>query len=86
VDPAENRSTLVDLSSVSHPEYQHEQLAVMDFVDHAVVTGADAPLSGTPDEASRIWRSRVLGQEFDHGLDPTPDIGVTLAELSCGRW
>jgi hypothetical protein len=53
---------LVNLPPVSHPEDEHEQLAFVDFIDHAVVTGADAPLSRTTNKASGSRRTRVLGQ------------------------
>jgi hypothetical protein len=76
-------SALVYLPSVSHPEDENEQLAVMDFVDDAVVTCANAPLSCAADQPGGGRWSRILGQQFDRGLESAPYLGVELAELTC---
>jgi hypothetical protein len=62
VSPGAELSALVDLPSVSHPEYEHKQLAVADFVDHAIVTGPYPPLSRAADKPSSGWWSGILGQ------------------------
>ena len=78
-------SALVDLAPMCHSQDQHEELAIVDLVDHAIVAGSDPPLSGTAYEAGSGRRTRIFREQFDHRLDTTSDAGVELSKLACRR-
>ena len=79
-------SAVVDLAAMAHPQDKDEELIIMNLVDDAVVAGSDPPLAGTTDETGCGRWTRILGEEFEDGLDASSDVGIKLAELaSCRR-
>jgi hypothetical protein len=69
---------------MSHPEHEHEDLFVMDFVDHPVVPCSNSPFSPSADELGCSRRARILSQEFKHALNPSPDIGREPLQMTRG--
>ena len=66
---------------MAHSKHEHEHLCVADLIDDPVVPRSDPPFAGTTHELRRSGRPRVLGQEFEHALNPTADVRGELLQL-----
>lgn len=71
-------SSLVYVAAMTHAKNQYEKSVVVDLVDDAVAAGTYSPLTGAPDQPRRRRRARLLGEQLDSGLNPSPDIGIEL--------
>ncbi len=60
-------------------EDEHDEFAVIDVVNDAVLADAHSPCAPTIDESFGGRRTRGLGEEFDGGLDASLRMGVKLA-------
>lgn len=74
-----------DLASMSHPEYQHDQILSFDLVHDAVVAGANSPLAITTDEWGRRRWSRIGAEQFERCLYSSPPFWIELAQLTLYR-
>ena len=66
-------------------EDQDKEPVVFNFVDDAVVAGADSPLARAAYELGRGWWAGFGSEELKCCLDTAANLGVELAELAGGR-
>src|SRR5262249_34990317 len=70
----------VDLPPMRHPYHQHNEPVVVEFVNHAVVTGTHSVGSFFADELAASRRPWVFGQHAEQPVDRLLDHFGQLAE------
>lgn len=75
-------SAVVDVSSVSQANDDHEEDVILDGVDDPVVPDTKSEGRPSPERAGvgRVW---VLGQERYRPSEPLLNLGVELSQGSC---
>jgi hypothetical protein len=84
--PKASSTTAVDILPVADPDHDHNQLAISDGVDDAIVTDPNSVVILFAAEFQYSLRPRVEAQRIDAGRDALLNFLGKLGELLSCRW